>query len=91
MSDLAIGGIGFGVLLFLIALRVPIGVSMLAVGTVGYLSIAGTTAHVRAGKDLSLGLTAGFLSGSILGLLVGSRVSQRLAGGPSSSAPQPAE
>lgn len=43
MSDLAIGAIGFGVLIFLIAIRVPIGVSMLAVGTVGYMSIAGTS------------------------------------------------
>ena len=43
MSDLAIGAVGFAVLFGLIALRVPIGVSMLAVGTVGYVSIAGTT------------------------------------------------
>ncbi|MPZ58055.1 MAG: TRAP transporter large permease subunit [Rhizobiales bacterium] len=44
MSDLAIGAIGFFVLLTLIALRVPIAVSMLAVGLTGYVSIAGTTA-----------------------------------------------
>jgi tripartite ATP-independent transporter DctM subunit len=44
MSDLAIGGAGFGVLLFLIALRVPIGVAMLTVGTAGYVLIAGNTA-----------------------------------------------
>jgi C4-dicarboxylate transporter DctM subunit len=43
MSDLAAGGVGFGVLFVLIALRVPIGVGMIAVGMVGYLSIAGTT------------------------------------------------
>jgi C4-dicarboxylate transporter DctM subunit len=43
MSDLAIGGIGFGVLLFLIAIRVPIGVAMLAVGITGYWSIAGVS------------------------------------------------
>ena len=36
MSDLAIGGVGFGALFLLIALRVPIGVSMIAVGMVGY-------------------------------------------------------
>ncbi len=36
MSDLAIGGIGFVVLFLLIALRVPIGVAMLAVGMVGF-------------------------------------------------------
>jgi tripartite ATP-independent transporter DctM subunit len=41
MSDLAIGGIGFVVLFLLIALRVPIGVSMIAVGMVGYTAIAG--------------------------------------------------
>jgi C4-dicarboxylate transporter DctM subunit len=41
MSDLAIGGIGFGVLFLLIALRVPIGVAMLAVGMVGFAIVAG--------------------------------------------------
>jgi tripartite ATP-independent transporter DctM subunit len=41
---LAIGAVGFGVLLILIALRVPVAVSMLAVGTAGYVSIAGTIA-----------------------------------------------
>ncbi|HEY6995483.1 MAG TPA: TRAP transporter large permease [Xanthobacteraceae bacterium] len=44
MSDLRIGAVGFGVLLILIALRVPVAVSMLAVGTAGYVSIAGTIA-----------------------------------------------
>jgi C4-dicarboxylate transporter, DctM subunit len=44
MNDLVIGATGFGVLLILIALRVPIGVAMLAVGLTGYTSIAGTTA-----------------------------------------------
>jgi tripartite ATP-independent transporter DctM subunit len=44
MSDLAIGATGFVALLVLIALRIPIGVSMLAVGTIGYLNIAGQTA-----------------------------------------------
>jgi tripartite ATP-independent transporter DctM subunit len=42
MSDLAIGGLGFGALFLLIALRVPIGVAMISVGMIGYLSIAGT-------------------------------------------------
>jgi tripartite ATP-independent transporter DctM subunit len=41
MSDLAIGGVGFGVLFLLIALRVPIGVAMLAVGITGFGIIAG--------------------------------------------------
>jgi C4-dicarboxylate transporter DctM subunit len=41
MSDLAIGAVGFGVLMILIAIRVPIGVAMLAVGITGYWSIAG--------------------------------------------------
>jgi len=44
MSDLAIGLTGFAVMLVLIGLRVPIGVAMLVVGMVGYVSIAGTTA-----------------------------------------------
>ncbi len=43
MSDLAIGGIGFASLFLLIALRVPIGVAMIAVGMVGYAAIAGIT------------------------------------------------
>jgi tripartite ATP-independent transporter DctM subunit len=41
MSDLAIGGTGFAVLFLLIALRVPIGVAMIAVGMTGYTAIAG--------------------------------------------------
>ncbi len=44
MSDLAIGATGFAVLFVFIALRVPIGVAMIAVGVVGYVNIAGTTA-----------------------------------------------
>lgn len=44
MSELLIGAIGFCVLLVMIALRVPIAVSMLVVGLTGYGSIAGTTA-----------------------------------------------
>jgi len=41
MSDLAIGGMGFAALFVLIALRVPIGVAMISVGMIGYVSIAG--------------------------------------------------
>ncbi len=41
MDSLAIGGLGFAVLLVLLALRIPIGVAMLAVGMVGYTIIAG--------------------------------------------------
>jgi C4-dicarboxylate transporter, DctM subunit len=41
MSDLAIGGMGFGVLFVLIALRVPIGIAMITVGMVGFTAIAG--------------------------------------------------
>ena len=41
MSDLAIGGVGFGALFLLIALRLPIGVAMISVGLVGYALIAG--------------------------------------------------
>jgi len=41
MSGLAIGLAGFAALLVLLALRIPIGVAMLAVGMAGYASIAG--------------------------------------------------
>ena len=44
MSDLEIGLAGLVILLLLLALRIPIGVAMLAVGMGGYASIAGTTA-----------------------------------------------
>ncbi|MDA0241496.1 MAG: TRAP transporter large permease subunit, partial [Proteobacteria bacterium] len=43
MSGFTIGLIGFVSLLGLLAVRVPIGISMLAVGTVGYISIAGVS------------------------------------------------
>ena len=41
MSGLEIGLTGFAVLLVLLALRIPIGVAMLSVGIVGYVTIAG--------------------------------------------------
>lgn len=44
MSGFTLGVVGFAALLGLLAVRIPIGVSMLAVGTVGYLMIAGPTA-----------------------------------------------
>ncbi len=44
MTGLEIGLVGFLVLLGLLAVRIPIGVAMLAVGLVGYVSIAGPTA-----------------------------------------------
>ena len=44
MTTLEIGLIGFGVLLILLAVRIPIGVAMLGVGMVGYVSIAGEAA-----------------------------------------------
>ncbi len=40
MTGLETGGIGFLVLLLLLAIRIPIGVAMLAVGIVGYATIA---------------------------------------------------
>ncbi len=43
MSGLVIGGIGFAALLALLAVRIPIGVAMLTVGVVGYVSIAGVS------------------------------------------------
>ncbi len=44
MTDMAFGAVGFGVLLLLIVVRVPIGVSMLVVGMGGLAGIAGPTA-----------------------------------------------
>ncbi|MBI1943346.1 MAG: TRAP transporter large permease [Betaproteobacteria bacterium] len=44
MSGLAIGAIGFVVLLVLLALRIPIAVAMIAVGMTGYVVIAGDVA-----------------------------------------------
>jgi len=44
MSGLEIGLTGFAVLLVLLALRIPIGVAMLSVGIVGYVTIAGENA-----------------------------------------------
>ncbi|MEK9660707.1 MAG: TRAP transporter large permease [Alphaproteobacteria bacterium] len=44
MSGLEIGAIGFAALLILLALRIPIGVAMLAVGMVGHATILGTPA-----------------------------------------------
>lgn len=41
MDGFTLGILGFVILLGLLAIRIPIGVSMLAVGTVGYLMIAG--------------------------------------------------
>jgi C4-dicarboxylate transporter DctM subunit len=44
MTGLELGGVGFLVLLALLAIRIPIGVAMLAVGIVGYGIIAGVDA-----------------------------------------------
>lgn len=44
MSTLLIGVIGFAAMVLLLALRIPIAVSMLTVGLVGYVTIAGPTA-----------------------------------------------
>lgn len=44
MSSLEIGIVGFVVLLVLLAIRIPIGVAMLGVGMVGYVTIAGEVA-----------------------------------------------
>ncbi len=41
MSGLEIGSIGFAALLVLLALRIPIGVAMLTVGMIGYVTITG--------------------------------------------------
>ena len=44
MSALAIGGTGFGVLLAMLVVRIPIGVAMLAVGMVGFVTMTNVTA-----------------------------------------------
>jgi tripartite ATP-independent transporter DctM subunit len=44
MTGLEYGAIGFAALLLLLALRIPIGISMLVVGMVGYISISGVPA-----------------------------------------------
>ncbi len=44
MTSLEIGMAGFGVLLLLLAVRIPIGVAMLTVGIIGYTSFAGEAA-----------------------------------------------
>ncbi|NMG30380.1 TRAP transporter large permease [Aromatoleum evansii] len=41
MSGIAIGGIFFGILMVLLALRVPIAISMLLTGMAGYVTLAG--------------------------------------------------
>jgi C4-dicarboxylate transporter, DctM subunit len=40
MSGIAVAGIGFGVMLLLIALRAPVGLSMLIVGAAGYIHLS---------------------------------------------------
>jgi tripartite ATP-independent transporter DctM subunit len=44
MTGLEIGAVGFAALLVLLALRIPIGIAMLVVGMVGYVSITGLPA-----------------------------------------------
>jgi len=44
MTGLEYGAIGFAALLLLLALRIPIGISMLIVGMVGYVAISGVPA-----------------------------------------------
>ena len=53
MSGLEIGLTGFAVLLVLLALRIPIGVAMLSVGIVGYVTIAGENALFSYLKTLN--------------------------------------
>ncbi len=54
-----------------------IGTSLLIITLV---ALSGTTSHFIAGKELSLHTAALFTSGSILGLLIGSWLAQKLAG-----------
>ena len=43
MSGFEIGLIGFAALIFMLAIRIPIGVAMLTTGMMGYAYIAGIT------------------------------------------------
>ena len=54
MTGVEAGLLGFLVLLILLAIRVPIGVSMLATGMVGYVYIAGITPLLSFLKTLSV-------------------------------------
>ena len=40
MSGLSVAAIGFGAMLVLIALRMPVGLSMLVVGSIGYIHLS---------------------------------------------------
>ena len=53
MTGVEAGILGFLVLLILLAIRVPIGVSMLATGMVGYVYIAGITPLLSFLKTLT--------------------------------------
>ena len=53
MTGVEAGLLGFLVLLILLAIRVPIGVSMLATGMVGYVYIAGITPLLSFLKTLT--------------------------------------
>ena len=68
MTSLEIGIAGFGVLLLLLAVRIPIGVAMLTVGIIGYTSIAGEAALFSYLKtetgDTDFQRGHGWLSGS---------------------------
>ena len=46
MSGVAAGAIGFAVMLLLIAIRMPIGLSMLVTGSVGYVYLSSWTAFL---------------------------------------------
>jgi tripartite ATP-independent transporter DctM subunit len=46
MSDMAVAGTGFAVMMALIALRMPVGLAMLTVGTVGYIHFTSFNAFV---------------------------------------------
>ena len=58
-------------------MRSAVGTSLLVIALV---SAAGVAAYLLGGRELSLGLTTGFIAGGVLGLAVGTRVSRRLSG-----------
>jgi len=53
MSGTAVAALGFGAMLLLIAVRMPVGLSMLVVGAVGYIHLSSWPAFLAAPNAVS--------------------------------------
>ncbi len=72
MTDIAFGGVMFGVCLVLIAFRMPVALAMFVVGGVGFASLAGWPAFLALLNDATFGRVSGYtLSVVPLFLLMG--------------------